>query len=105
MTKMTNTQILETQDALLSELERQMKHVLRVFVLPKPGCPNCHTPVDVLEASGLTLDAYPAGTASNENITYACPTCKRELKQQLAFLGGYVFWTLVAEEKYRKPAK
>lgn len=105
MTKLTNTQILEWQDALLSELDRQRKHVLRVFVLPEPPCPNCKTPVGVLQASGMTLDEYPAGTASGDNIKYTCPTCKRELKQQLAFLGGYVFWTLVAEEKYRKPAK
>jgi hypothetical protein len=86
---MTNREVLQTPEQLLSELDRQRLFLLRTEGTPLP-CPACKRPVNAFDAAGIDLDAYDFGTTT---YAYRCPACGARLEQVVPlFPGGGTLW-------------
>lgn len=81
---MTNRELLNTPEQMLSGLDRQRLFILRVDGTPMP-CPACKQPVNLFDAAGIDLDAYDFGTTKH---AYGCPACGAELEQIVPFIAG-----------------
>jgi uncharacterized protein (UPF0212 family) len=94
---MVNRDLLKTPKELLSELDKQRLHLLRVESAAMP-CPACKTPVDAISAAGIDLDAYDFGTT---RYSYRCPTCSAEVDQVVPlFPGGGHVWLWQLKESW-----
>jgi hypothetical protein len=90
---MTNEQLLTyagtpfAASQCLTVIQRQELYCLRRALEPMP-CPVCATPVSLVDASGLSLNEYPAGHGVKE---HRCPQCKSKLIDVLPFQGP-AYW-------------
>jgi hypothetical protein len=90
---MTNRQLLQTPEPLLSELDKQRLFLLRTEGTPVP-CPACKRPVNAFDAAGIDLDAYDFGATQ---YAYRCPACGARLEQVVPLIssGGSLWhWLL-----------
>jgi hypothetical protein len=77
MPELTNSQILETPDNLLTAIQKQHKFLL-VRDIQQCPCPNCGTPQSFVEtAAGGNINDYNAG--NRESGPYPCINCGRGL--------------------------
>jgi endogenous inhibitor of DNA gyrase (YacG/DUF329 family) len=88
---MKNSELLDYYGNILSELNKQKQYVLRQYIRQKP-CPNCATPLNYFEASGIAIDDIDMSEAKDPKM--ACPACKRELIWTLPMTGDW-HWRLV----------
>lgn len=95
MRERTNTELLnwnpKTGD-ILGPIERQRRFVLQQHVQQK-ACPNCATPLNVMEACGETVDGFKLD-GSHPDDSYRCPECQRGLRYVLPMIGGW-HWALI----------
>lgn len=85
---MTNREVLQSPESVLSALDRQRLFLLRVEGTPAP-CPACQQPVNLFEAAGIDPDAYDFGQT---RLEYRCPNCGAQLEQLVPFVAIGRFW-------------
>lgn len=98
----THTDMMHLPDPiLLSPDERRIFRVLRVATKPRP-CAGCGTPVSRVDASGLSLDSYPA---DNEPRTFTCPHCKTRMwpRPPVIAAEGPFCWAKLADDGQSVP--
>jgi hypothetical protein len=66
---MTNEEILNTPDALLTGIDRQKKFIL-LMALERCRCPVCGAPSSLLDAAGISLNDYPFAASE---LSFKCP--------------------------------
>jgi hypothetical protein len=94
---MTNRELLQTPEQLLSQLDKQRLFLLRIEGTPMP-CPACKWPVSAFEAAGIDLDAYDFGVT---NYQYRCPGCGAQLEQVVPlFANGGTLWHWHLEDSW-----
>lgn len=78
--------------AQLTPIERQKRYLL-TQALARSTCPSCGRWCTLLEACGVDLDQWDF-TLTNDQRTYKCPTCGRELLYTLPLMiqGGFPGW-------------
>src|SRR5262245_22116204 len=83
---MTNEEILTTQEAMLTAIDRQKKFLLKL-ALRKMACPVCAHRADQFEAAGITINEYTFG---EEELSFRCvnSACGVELMKVIPLIGG-----------------
>lgn len=84
MPEMTNSQILETPDHLLTGIDKQRKYCMRLNLIEMP-CPNCGTKQNVYQAGAFEINDDDFGVTKR---VYFCITCKRKLEHCVPLLAG-----------------
>ncbi len=88
---MKNSEILSALPQTLTNIERQTRFILGI-AQERRECPACQQPCSQIEASGLSVDDYPAG--KSHEATFHCPHCKRQLTYVVPFMGPSYLWRL-----------
>ena len=97
--RMTLRQLIEEDlPRLCPAAERQRAFIWKQNAVRVP-CPNCATPINVIEAGNLNLDEPPPENTSEPD--YFCPACHRELQFVVPLFPtgrAWYLWQLVPEK-------
>jgi hypothetical protein len=94
--RLTNTQILETSNTLLTSIQKQLQFLMEQHLQQRP-CPNCGANHNLPEAAGvIDIDRFDFGNHGGDRIG-PCRQCGRTLIYTLPLTGGW-HWRLDTEE-------
>ena len=93
--RLTNTEIMNATDQMLTSIQRQVKFIMKQEMVRK-GCPNCGEPHNMPEAADVTVDDFDFGNHGDDRVG-KCRKCHRTLIFTLPMFGDW-HWRLDPKE-------